>query len=122
MAMQLMIGVKKDKELVIDDTQKRVYYTESIKEICDELFRKCDFLEDDETVEYRIIEFEQIAGINERVDFKEDELTKKVKSTKGNEAKNELFSIMHDYMLLKTVIIKALFDKVAGKDIVIVLV
>ena len=45
MAMQIMIGSKKGTELVIDEKQKQVYYTDTLKNMCDGYFKEEEFTE-----------------------------------------------------------------------------
>lgn len=120
MAYAITYGIKKGKELIIEN-DKKMNYTDYIKQICDDYFVEETFLEDDEEVIYKILKFESVSKVCKILNDAEQKIKKDCIDAKGNDKKNELISEMHDYYIFQSIIVEALLLNAKGNDTVITL-
>ena len=108
MAMQIMIGSKKGTELVIDEKQKQVYYTDTLKNMCDGYFKEEEFTEDDEKITYKVISSDKFLELARLICKEQEKTVIEAKRARGNEKKNELLNDLHDYMLILSVFVESI--------------
>lgn len=108
MAMQIMTGSKKGTELVIDEKQKQVYYTNTLKNMCDGYFKEEEFAEDEEKITYKVISSDKFLELARLICREQERNVLEAKSTRGNEKKNELLNDLYDYILILSVLVEAI--------------
>lgn len=121
MAFAVTYGIKKGKELIIENG-KKMNYTDYIKEICNDFFVEETFLEDNEEVIYNIMKFESVSKVFNILNDSEQKIKKDCVDTKGNDKKNELIRQIHDYYIFLSIIAEVFMLKAEGNDTVITLV
>lgn len=108
MAMQIMIGVKRGTEVLIDENQKQINYTETLREVCSSYFENMKFTEDNEEIVYSIIEKKNFLKLLKVICKKQEMTISEIKKTRGNEKKDILINESYDYTLLLSIIGEAL--------------
>ena len=112
MAMQVVVGIQNETEygteVLVDEKQRVINYTDTIKEICDGFFVEKVFTEDGEDIIYRIISSKQFAEVLQSICKIQDATFGELKKTLGNTKKDELIDILYDYTLMMSVVSKAI--------------
>ena len=72
MALQIMSGtlhgIGKEKEILYDDSDPKIYITDALKPICDEFFQERTFLECDEEITVNIVPFNGLRPLSFRIE------------------------------------------------------
>ena len=122
MAMQIMIGIKKGNEILIDENQRQVNYTETLSEICSIYFEKKNFFEEDEEITYSVIASKSFLEIAQLICKKQESVINELKDVRGNEQRNNFISRLRDYTLIISVVIDAIVLSKENKEVFIVLI
>jgi hypothetical protein len=122
MAMQIMIGIKKENEIIIDENQRQVNYTETLKEICNIYFEEMNFTEEGEEITYSAIESKSFLEVVQLLCKKQESVINEIKEVRGNEQRNKLIDRLQDYNLMISVLVEASLLSKKNKEVFVVLV
>lgn len=119
--MQVMIGIKEGKEILFDEKQRIINYTDTIKGVCNNYFYNYVFEEEGEEVTYDALNSKSFVEILQIICKKQEETIGELKNILGNEKKNDIANILLDYSLMISVLAKAISLVEKKNDVYIVL-
>lgn len=122
MAMQIVTGIKKGTEVLINENQKQVNYTEILEEICSAYLKEMNFTEDGEEITYRVIGTEHFLEITRLICEKQEIIMGEMKEVRGNDKRKELFNTLQDYILIMSVFIEAISLSQNSSEVYLILV
>lgn len=108
MAMQIMPARVSEKNVIYDDSIKPINLTEELSSICEGFFESEKLSEDGEEIIVDVLNGDRIKEMAERLEKEIILAIEKMRTTRGEEAKNEIACRIKDYVLFRSIIIATL--------------
>lgn len=108
MAMQIMPGELKGKNIIYRENCKMINVTDTLRPICNEFFEEETVLENKETITVEIAHLNNIMRLSDRIESDMLALLDKVEKTRGDEARKDIVLAIKDLVLLRSLIITLL--------------
>ena len=101
MSMQIVYGKVVGNEVTFEKGNRGVNMTESLKKVCYDFFVEKSYLEDEEEVFYRTMDYAGVKKFLSHLIETENKTWKELKNAKGNTLKEEKAEQLRDYSLVK---------------------
>ena len=110
MSMQIVFPKLDGKEVIFEMTNRGVNLTDALRKIVDKYFVEKSYMEEDEEIFYRTMNFEDSKKLLNDIKKAEAIIFEDIKNAKGNSLKDEKIMQYRDLSLLKTQIIEMLLQ------------
>lgn len=110
MSMQIVFAKLDGKEVIFEMTNRGVILTDALRKIVDKYFVEKSYMEEDEEIFYRTMNFEDSKKLLDDIKKAEAIIFEDIKNAKGNSLKDEKIMQYRDLSLLKTQIIEMLLQ------------
>lgn len=110
MSMKIVFAKLDGKEVIFEMTNRGVNLTDALRKIVDKYFVEKSYMEEDEEIFYRTMNFEDSKKLLDDIKKAEAIIFEDIKNAKGNSLKDEKIMQYRDLSLLKTQIIEMLLQ------------
>ena len=105
MAMQIIPGKLKGKDIFYAEECKEINLTDTLRQICEDFFTEETVFEDGEEITIEIAKSDRIRPLSEKIEKELFNLLEKLSNTKGDATKKELVADIKDLILFRSLII-----------------